>query len=356
MRNIRLAALLLLLCGCNGAQQMSPEQVRVQTFTIPKTENEMIRVFNGVSRAQDLTQLSFRIPGRIASIPVSKGQVVKQGQVLALLDKKDFEIILSDRRARLEVTAKQAERAKQLVDQQLMAQAEYDQLQAQFLVAQAQARQAELNLQYTELKAPFDGTVSDVFPKSFENVQPGTPIVSMHKSERIEVAVQVPDVLIAVSRPVDQSHPKSELKVSFEAFPEVWFKGSLLEITSEKDPASQTYIATVAVELDEGYKVLEGMPAKVEVDLAKVTYSFSRQFKVPVAAVVMPDGSDIDRQDAGVWLFDPASNQVHFQPVTLGVITGDRIEIRAGLSEGQMIVTQGLSRLVEGQQVERIPG
>ncbi|MCH4293051.1 efflux RND transporter periplasmic adaptor subunit [Shewanella sp. 3B26] len=347
---------LMILAGCRQAPDIEAKPVRVAVYTIPHTDNQVNRVFNGVARAQDLTSLAFRVEGRIARIPVTKGQQVKAGDVLAVLEKSDFQIVLNDRAARLDVTRKQAERAKVLVDQKLMAQAEYDQMNAQYLVARAEARQAELMLDYTELKAPFDGVIGDVFLDSFENVQPGTAVMSIHRTERIEVDVQVPDLLIAVSRRGDTKEHKQVFDVSFEAFPDKRFAGRLLEVSTEKDPVSHTYVATIAADLEPGFKVLEGMPAKVTVDLGKVTYTYSREYLIPVSAVIMRDGSDIDLQDAGVWLFDPATGSVRFQNVTLGVIVGQSIEVTSGLEDGQVVVVQGQSRLTDGQKVELIEG
>ncbi|WP_372870275.1 efflux RND transporter periplasmic adaptor subunit [Shewanella sp.] len=351
-----LALLPLILAGCRQAPVIESDPVRVKVYTIPHAENHVSRVFNGVARAQDLTSLAFRVEGRIARIPVTKGQRVKAGELLALLEKNDFQIVLNDRRARLDVTQKQAERSKVLVDQKLMAQAEYDQMHAQYLVARAEARQAELMLEYTELKAPFDGVVGDVYLDSFENVQPGSAVLSIHRLEQIEVDVQVPDLLIAVSRRSDPKAQKKAFDVSFEAFPGKTFTGRLLEVSTEKDPVSHTYVATIAVDMDPDFKVLEGMPAKVTVDLSTVTYTYSREYLIPVSAVIMRDGSDIEMQDAGVWLYDPVSGVVQFKNVTVGVIVGHSIEVTSGLEDGQIVVVQGQSRLTDGQKVELTKG
>ncbi|GIU51456.1 efflux RND transporter periplasmic adaptor subunit [Shewanella sp. KT0246] len=343
---------LLSLSACERAVNIEPTKTLVKTYTLPDANNEVMREFNGVARAQDLTNLSFRVEGRIERIPAIKGRVVQKGDLLAVLEKRDYTIALSDRKARMEVSLKQAQRGKQLVESKLMAQSEYDQMNAQYLVAKAEERQAQLNLQYTELRAPFSGIVSDVFLESFENVQPGVSVLSIQKVERIEVDVQIPDMLIAVSKKQEDRQKPGALNVSFEAFPNTTFKGRLLEVNTEKDPTTSTYIATIAVDLDPKYKVLEGMPAKVTVNLSNMTYTYHREFLVPIEAVVMQDGSDIDTQTSGVWLYNAADNSIQYQPVTLGVIVGDEIEVTSGLDDGQTIITTGAARLVKGQQVK----
>ncbi|WP_394493533.1 efflux RND transporter periplasmic adaptor subunit [Shewanella sp. ENK2] len=343
---------LLSLSACERTVDIEPTKTLVKTYTLPHANNEVMREFNGVARAQDLTNLSFRVEGRIERIPATKGKSVEKGELLAVLEKRDYTIALSDRQARLEVSYKQAQRGKQLVESKLMAQSDYDEMNAQYLVAKAEERQAELNLQYTELRAPFSGIVSDVFLESFENVQPGVSVLSIQKVERIEVDVQIPDMLIAVSKKQEDRESQAKLNVSFEAFPNTQFSGRLLEVNTEKDPTTSTYIATIAVDLDPKYKVLEGMPAKVQVNLSDMTYTYHREYLVPIEAVVMQDGSDIDTQNSGVWLYNAADNSIQYQPVTLGVIVGDEIEVISGLDDGQTIITTGAARLVKGQQVQ----
>ena len=352
-RVLSLLVLGFVLSACQPAEQILAKPTLIDTYTLPTVDNQVLREFNGVSRAQDLTRLSFRVEGRIAQIPVAKGQEIKQGQVLAVLEKRDYQITLEDRKARMEVAEKQAKRVKQLVDKKLMAQAEYDQINAQYLVAKAQAKQAELTLQYTVLRAPFDGMVSDVFLESFENVQPGVAVLSVQKVDQIEVDIQMPDTLIAVAY---RGKEEGSLKVQFEAFEGQYFNGHLLEVNTEKDPKTSTYIATIVVDLDPSFKVLEGMPAKVSINLSNITYTYNREYLLPINAVVMKDGDDLAKQESGVWLYDAASQTVRYQAVRLGVIVGDQIEVVEGLKDGQTIVTVGASRLLDGQHVELVKG
>ena len=142
----------------------------------------------------------------------------------------------------------------------------------------------------------------------------------------------------------------------FEAFEGQYFDGHLLEVNTEKDPKTSTYIATIVVDLDPSFNVLEGMPAKVSINLSNITYTYNREYLLPINAVVMKDGDDLVKQESGVWLYDATSQTVKYQAVRLGVIVGDQIEVVEGLKDGQTIVTVGASRLLEGQHVELVKG
>ena len=149
------------LMACSKPITIEQSLMRVSVFELPEVEHTNQRSFKGVAKAHDLVELSFRVDGRISEIPITKGQLIKKGDVLAQLDQTDYQVALDDRRAKQVLTSKQNERAKTLLDKKLMSEAEYDKIHAEFLVAKAQLKMAELELQYTTLKAPFDGIVGE---------------------------------------------------------------------------------------------------------------------------------------------------------------------------------------------------
>ncbi|MDO6525234.1 efflux RND transporter periplasmic adaptor subunit [Motilimonas sp. 1_MG-2023] len=350
-----LTALFLLTLSISGCQEVTFKEKPlpvVAVYELPKSNNQVERVFNAVARAQDLTHLSFRVGGKISNILVTNGQQVQKGDLLAVIDKQDYQVALKDRKARVQSTYNQYQRAQKMLDKKLMAQAEYDQMRAQYLVAKAQHRSAELELEYTELRAPFSGVIGEVIQDSFVNVQPGSVILNMHKIEYVEVDVQVPDSLLAVSKRKEYRTEKRKYEVVFDAYPEQVFTGETLEVNTEKDPSTRSYIVTLAVPFNSQYKVLEGMPARVKVDLNDVTYTYSREHTVPLTAVAMLDGDKLSEQIASVWVYQAESQTVTKREVTLGVITGHMIEIKAGLNDGEIIIANGVNRLIEGQKVE----
>ena len=70
-------------------------------------------------------------------------------------------------------------------------------MEVQVQVRPRQVRLAEANLSYTEVRAPFDGTVADVFKELYESVAAGEPVVTVYRSSRTDVLVNIPDILPA---------------------------------------------------------------------------------------------------------------------------------------------------------------
>ncbi len=78
-------------------------------------KKEVARIFNGAAKAHALADLSFRVDGKIATIPVSKGEKVNKGDLLAVLDKRDYQIALDDRKAKSKQTYNQYRRGKSML-------------------------------------------------------------------------------------------------------------------------------------------------------------------------------------------------------------------------------------------------
>lgn len=354
--NMKLFKLLIILIGsigliaCNNKSEINQSETPVTLFQLPDNQNQLNRTFNGIAKAHDLVELAFRVDGKIDNILVSKGQRVTKGQLLAVLDKSDYQVTVDAYKSKVDRTYKQYKRGEQMLKKALMAQAEFDTMKAEYLVAKADYKQSQLYLEYTELKAPFNGIIGDTFLDSFENVTPGTPVLSLHKFDLIEIEVQIPDHILAISKRQGDAGPT--FKVVFSAYPEIPFEGKVYEINLVKDPVTRTYLALLTVEMNERYKILQGMPAKVSVDLEQATYSTQREYLIPISAVRSIDGDSLDKQLAHVFIYDKESQMVTATKVELGTIVDQFIEVKSGLNSGDSIVVDGSARLVDGQQVQ----
>ncbi|MBY5946443.1 efflux RND transporter periplasmic adaptor subunit [Photobacterium rosenbergii] len=344
------------LMACTEEVEIKNTATRAVLYELPKQNTSDVHVFTGIAKAHELTELSFRVDGKIASIKVINGQQVKTGELLAVLDKTDYEISVNDRRARNAKSLKQYQRAKTMLDKNMMSKAEYDKLKAEYLVANAELKMAELHLKYTELRAPFDGVIGDVYLDDFENILPGTSILSLHKPDHVEVDVQVPDSIVASSSRDQAMQGEQKFNVVFEGYPDTVFEAKVLELGMNKDPISQSYIATLIVNADPEHIVLEGMPAKVSVELAGLNQPYQSEYLVPLNAIQMQEGNILDKQTASVWVYQGESQTVTRREVLLGKPVDGMMKIKAGLNDGEMIISEGASRLTEGQKVVRVNG
>ncbi|MGP1395511.1 MAG: efflux RND transporter periplasmic adaptor subunit [Inquilinaceae bacterium] len=174
------AAMALLLSGCDDgtnaeAQTGSPPPPPVTVATpLVKTVTEWYE-FTGRFETTGFVEIRPRVSGYLQSINFADGEIVEQGQVLFVIDPRPYaaavqeaEAQLTSARAEVEYAVAELERAGQLLGRANISQSTYDErlnvrreADAAVLRAEAELRQAELNLEFTEVRAPFAGRISN---------------------------------------------------------------------------------------------------------------------------------------------------------------------------------------------------
>jgi len=120
-----------------------------------------------------------QIDGKIIKLAVQNNQVVKQGQLLFSLDPEPYQLAVNKARAQLELDRKNAERFISLSEGGRAAKVEEDEAKAKLAVSKANLAEAELNLRYTEIKAPSDGTITNLSLREGNVVAAGTPVFAL---------------------------------------------------------------------------------------------------------------------------------------------------------------------------------
>lgn len=195
LRNaLLLVSVLAALSACGGPQQEPPPPpVRpVKLFTVEGAGGDALRRFPGAINASQRAELSFRVNGVLQEIPVKEGDKVKKGQVLAKLDPTDYQIRVSDRQATFDKTKKNFDRAKELIQDGTISQSDYDQVEANFRTSEAALKLARQELAYTQLKAPFDGSIGRRDVDNFEEIQPKQAIFQLQNVDQLDVAIDLP--------------------------------------------------------------------------------------------------------------------------------------------------------------------
>ena len=335
---------LLLLSGCSEAPTESVAQKPPRPVKIAVVEDAaaaQLREFPAVVQATEVAQLTFRVAGEIKQLPVRAGADVKQGQLIAALDPKDYQLAVDQAKAQYDLASSQYRRNEKLVQQGVMSEAQFDQIESQLAVAKSNYETARANLGYTELRAPFDGVVARLAVEKYENVQPQQPIATLQIADAIDVAIQVPENLFArVAKRLDY-----EPLVAFDAAPEQRFLAHLKEWDSQADPATNTYEVVFTLPKPAELNILPGMTATVMVDLNKVLRRMLDGVLVPSAAVFT------DAQGGSyVWRVkdDMTVEQVE---VSTGNMTNNGLLISSGLNAGDRVVAAGVQQLQAQQKV-----
>jgi len=345
--------LTVLLSGCS---KPPPETVIIRPVRAVKAGDVASldgRWFPGKAQATQEVNLSFRVSGPLVEFPVNVGDVVTQGQVLARIDPRDFQVELRNAQAQLgeakavqllredEYARAQTAHAKGgISDIELARQlAGRDRSRATVASNEAAVEAAEDNLEYTNLTTPFDGIVVATYVENFEQVLGKQQILRVLDDSRIEMIVDIPEQLISLAPYVEG------IICTFDAFTGREVTAEIKEIGTEASQTTRTYPITLIMDQPQGFKILPGMTGRARGRAKAPGADASEGLEVPVSAVASADG-----RTGHVWVIDEATGTVARRPVTVVEMTAAGIRVQ-GVEPGEWVATAGVHYLTEGQEV-----
>ena len=193
-----LAAATVALFGCGEPPAESTEIVArpVKSILVAGPAGGGVRNFPGRVDSSNRADLAFRLRGTVSELTAQEGANVSQGQVLARLDQRDFEITLKDRQATWDRANKDFERGTELIADGAISRRDFDLLEANFKTADAALEQAKQDLDYTFMRAPFTGQIARRHVDRFEEVRVGQSVYSLIDADVLEVEIDVPENII----------------------------------------------------------------------------------------------------------------------------------------------------------------
>ncbi|MGL4549643.1 MAG: efflux RND transporter periplasmic adaptor subunit [Gemmataceae bacterium] len=205
---------------------------------------------------------------------------------------------------------------------------------------EGQLVEAKLQLDDTSLRAPYDGVIAKRFIEPNQNVKAKQPVVRFQDVDEVEVAVDVPEVVMAAQL---RSADIVRLVAEFGAAPGRDFPVHIKEVAQKADPVTQTFVVRVALKSPPDVNLLPGMTATVTLTYRRANILDSR-IQVPISAVVQEGG------EQAAWVIGPDLT-VTRRAVKLGEPTGSRVEVVSGLEPGERIAAAGANFLREGMKV-----
>jgi RND family efflux transporter MFP subunit len=167
----------------------------------------------------------------------------------------------------------------------------------------------------------------------------------MVDDSRVEMVVNIPENLISNLPYI------SNIRVRFDAFPDVEVSATIKEVGREASKTTRTYPVTLLMEQPQGARILPGMAGRVFADNTTATATGGAADKtivVPITAIFSPREND----QSFVWVGDEKTGSVSRREVTIGQITDTGVPVLKGLKAGDWVGTAGVSYLSEGQKVK----
>ncbi|MCU7905461.1 MAG: efflux RND transporter periplasmic adaptor subunit [Candidatus Thiodiazotropha sp. (ex Epidulcina cf. delphinae)] len=290
----------------------------------------------GTLLANESVVIRSEIEGRVTQINFAEGGRATQGQRLIALDDSIYAAELKQAEARLALGRSNYERAKTLKKQGYGSEQERDQTSSELRVNQAEVALAKARLEKTRIMAPFDGVLGLRRVSVGDYLKTGEDIVTLLDLSLLKVDFRLPETTLA------EVKTGQEIKVTLDAFPGQGFSGEVYAIDPQIDLNGRSLLVRARIPNQNG-KLLAGQFARVTLILSRRENSLF----VPEAALV-PQGEQ-------QFVYRLVEGKVAWTEVRTGKRQGARVEIVAGLSAQDEVVTAGHLKLQDGMGVSPMP-
>ncbi|HET9469895.1 MAG TPA: efflux RND transporter periplasmic adaptor subunit [Usitatibacter sp.] len=365
----------------------------VEAYTVARGSLVQTVVASGRVESPRRVEIGSQVTGTVAAIPVDEGQAVKAGQLLIALDDSETRAAVDQARfavaqaeaklAQLEVTGRplaaeamrqaevtfhnaerQLDRSKELFGRGFIGQAALDEAQRARVVAEshwkaaqvqhlsasaggterrmdeaalaqarANLRAVQAKLEQMTIEAPVDGTLIARNVERGNVVQPGKALMVLSPAGATQLVVQIDEKnlnLLALGEAA---------LASADAYPAERFPARVAYINPAVDPLRGSIEVKLAVDRPPAY-LLQDMTVSVDVEVAR------RE-----SALLLPTDAIHDLAGTSPWVLAIRSGRIERQDVKLGARGAGRVEVVAGLSEGERVVPATRPGLHEGEAV-----
>ncbi|HAS6159684.1 TPA: efflux RND transporter periplasmic adaptor subunit [Vibrio vulnificus] len=351
-----------LLAGCEDKtlQQRNTMAPLVVTQEVLMLDYQPSNAYIGRVEAVEDTNITAQVSGYLKARHFEEGQLVEKGALLYTIEPSSFEAQVASAKASLaqaKASLKKAEldhqRGKNLLPRGSISQSEFDALtagllgaQAQLEAANAQLKLADVNLSYTQIRAPFSGRISDSKVSTGDLVSPSAGILTTLVSlDPIHTAFSISErerLALGIERiKGDGSTPSAgvEVQLQLENGKEYPHLGRLDYLGNRIDTKTGT-IALRAVVANPDHQLLPGQHIKVNL-----------REKQAKSVVVVPRRA-VQTDLEGHFVMVMTQGEVaERRNVSLGAQVEQGVVIHEGLTQDDVVITQGLQRVRNGMQV-----
>lgn len=348
MKNLRyylpailLAGLLFGTTACNNGEDQTNENedenlvIPVQVSNVSRGDISAYYANTATLDAEQEATVVSKVRGIINEIYVEEGDQVKAGQVIAKIEDEQYKIEAARAKATLDRLQNDFQRNKELFDKNLIAAETFQNSQFEYESQKAAYDLAMLNLEYSSIKSPISGVVSERFVKRGNMIGTDQQVFRVTDFSPLQAILYVPEHEMAKIRK-DQ---RAELRV--DALPNQTFVGHVERISPVVDSQTGTFKVTVFV--DETKDMLRpGMFGRV-----KIVYDTRENTRMIPKSAVMSE-------DLAQSVYVIQDSLAFKKQIQTGYTNGLNVEVINGLEDGDIVVTIGQGSLQDSSKVNII--
>lgn len=284
----------------------------------------------GQLEAAETVVIRPEIAGVIESIEFAEGEVVDAGQELFRLRADEQRATLREAEAARALAADEFKRTAALSRQRVSAEVELDRARAEVLASEARVDRLRVNLERTEIRAPFAGALGARHVSPGDRVDPNSELVTLAAVERLKLAFTLPEAAVALAR------PGLLVEAEVAAYPEARFAGEVYFVSPTLHPDTRRLELKAWVANSDG-SLRPGMFARVGLEVERT----ERALMIPESAVVY------DGQGTFVWRVSSQSRAERVA-VELGPRQEGFVVVHSGVGDGDTIVSGGTHKVYPG--------
>ncbi|MBQ9640760.1 MAG: efflux RND transporter periplasmic adaptor subunit [Bacteroidaceae bacterium] len=337
-KTILVAASAVAFCSCGG-EHVKGDEVKCVNVVVARDANELPPLsYTGRTKAAEEVNVAFRVSGPILRVLVKEGDYVRQGQVVAEMDPRDYQVQLTATQAEYAQVKADAERVIALYQEQNTTAQNYDRARYGLEQITQKLNNHKNQLADTKLRAPISGYVKTKLHEGGETIGAGMPVLIMSSAGDVEVEINLPSVEYV------QMDKYTGFYCTFNITGDTRYPLQVVR-TSQEANANQLY--TVRLKIKGNYDHKKLTPGMTTMVYAQVAEEPSGNIIVPASAIIG------DEDKTTVFVYNTEDGTVKSRSVKVEFINPDgTVTVTEGLKVGERIVSTGAHHVVDGQKVE----
>lgn len=306
------------------AEEQEEEVAPVPVETSAPVRGDVYAVYSGTAPIEAFAEADViaKVEGEVRELLFEEGDEVRSGQVLARLDGDRLRLELNESRARLNKMQRDFERNKELREKGLLSEGDFEKLRYDLEALEASFNLASLELDYTQIRAPISGVVSERYIKVGTTIKVGDPAYKVTSFDPLVAYLHVPE------REFRRIRAGQPVAIDIDALAGQRVIASVTRVSPVVDPQTGTFKTTIEIR-DEEYRIKPGMFGRMSI----IYDRHENVLQIPRSAIVEDKG----RQTVFVVVDGKAVRRT----VETGYGNEGLVEITTGIEETDQVITVG---------------
>jgi len=323
-------ACVLLLIACQQGDDVGDEQEEeeeappVPVETRVPVRGDIFATYTGTAPIEAFAEADViaKVAGEVRELHVEEGDMVKKNQTLATLDGDRLRLELSESQARLKKMQQDYQRNRELQEKDLISEGDFEKIQYDLEALEASYNLARLELDYTQIRAPISGVVSERYLKLGNTIKSGEPVFRVTSLDPLVAYMHIPE------REFRQIAAGQPVQIEVDALNGVPVVAAVTRVSPVVDPDTGTFKITIELTgADQGIK--PGMFGRMNIVYDK----HENVLQVPRSAII--------ETASGTSVFVVEDEIGIRKAVEIGFSGNGMVEITSGLTDGENVITIG---------------